>query len=71
MTANHARRPLGQSSVRRTEESVTGIAQAGQDVSPEEMQKAYEDVTGFNADLQTEGHGCSPAVCVRPTPPPS
>jgi hypothetical protein len=39
--------------------------------TPEEMQKAYEDVTGFNADLQTEGHGCSPAVCVRPTPPPS
>ena len=23
--------------------------------TPEEMQKAYEDVTGFNADLQTEG----------------
>lgn len=36
---------------------------------PEAMQKAYQDVAAFNADLQAAGGGCSPADCTRRAPP--
>ena len=38
-------------------------------MSPEDMQKVFDAVDVFNAEVKDAGPGCSPAGCTRRAPP--